>query len=37
VTNPFEFECPICGESFGSEVVELAKHMGDEHDPSRSE
>jgi len=37
VINPFEFECPIFGEIFGSEVIELVKHMGDEHDPSRSE
>lgn len=37
MTNQFDFECPICGEAFGSEVIELAKHIGDEHDPSRSE
>lgn len=35
--NPFEFECPFCGEEFGSEVINLAKHIGDEHDPSRKE
>jgi len=33
----YQFECPICGEEFGSEVIELAKHIGSEHDPSRSE
>ena len=36
MTNEFEFECPICGEEFGKEVIDLAKHIGDEHDPSRS-
>jgi len=37
MANQFEFECSICGEEFGNEVIELAKHIGDEHDPSRSE
>ncbi len=36
VSNQYEFQCPFCGEDFGSEVIDLAKHIGKEHDPSRS-
>ena len=36
MSNQYEFECPFCGEDFGSEVIDLAKHIGKEHDPSRS-
>jgi len=36
VSNQFEFECPFCGKDFGHEVIDLAKHIGKQHDPSRS-
>lgn len=36
VSNQYEFQCPICGDDFGTEVIELAKHIGEVHDPSRS-
>lgn len=35
MSNEFEFDCPICGEEFGNKVIELATHIGKEHDPSR--
>lgn len=31
------FHCTFCGEDFGEEIIELARHIGDEHDPVRSE
>jgi len=36
VSNQFEFQCPFCGKDFGTEVIDLAKHIGKKHDPSRS-
>lgn len=31
----FEFYCSYCGKEFGKAVIDLAKHIGDIHDPTR--
>lgn len=31
----FDFFCTYCGKEFGSEVIDLAKHIGEIHDPTR--
>lgn len=36
MSTQFEFDCMYCGEKFGDDVIELAKHIGREHDPVRS-
>lgn len=36
MSNQYEFHCKYCGKEFGSEVIDLAKHIGKEHDPTRS-
>jgi hypothetical protein len=36
MSNQFEFQCPFCGMDFGMEVIDLAKHIGQKHDPPRS-
>ena len=36
MSNQYEFECQFCDEDFGSDVIELAKHIEKEHDPARS-
>jgi hypothetical protein len=36
VSNQFEFQCPFCGKDFGNEVIDMARHIGKQHDPSRS-
>ena len=36
MSNQYEFQCPFCGKDFGSEVIDMAKHIGKLHDPSRS-
>lgn len=33
--NSFEFHCMFCGKDFGSDVINLAKHIGKIHDPTR--
>ena len=35
--DQFEFDCMYCGKEFGDDVIELALHIGKEHDPVRSE
>lgn len=35
-SHKFEFDCVYCGKEFGDDVIELAKHIGKEHDPVRS-
>lgn len=36
MSNQCNFECTYCGLEFGSEVIELALHIGKVHDPPRS-
>ncbi len=35
MTEKFDFDCPFCGKDFGSEVIDLARHIGEIHDPPR--
>ena len=37
MSDQFEFDCMYCGKEFGCDVIELAVHIGKEHDPVRSE
>ncbi len=36
VSNQYEFHCVYCGKEFGDDVIELARHIGREHDPTRN-
>lgn len=36
MSSQYNFECVYCGLEFGSEVIELALHIGKVHDPPRS-
>ena len=36
MSSQFEFDCIYCGKEFGDDVIELAKHIGKEHDPVRA-
>lgn len=33
--SAYQFHCTYCGKEFGEKVIELAKHIGAAHDPSR--
>mgnify|MGYP007056079095 CR=1 FL=1 len=37
MSERFEFDCMYCGKEFGEDVIELAVHIGKEHDPVRSD
>lgn len=36
MSKSYEFHCTYCGKEFGEDVIELAKHIGATHDPSRT-
>jgi uncharacterized C2H2 Zn-finger protein len=36
MSNQYEFRCPFCEKNFGSDVIDMAKHIGKQHDPCRS-
>ena len=36
MSSQYNFECTICGLKFGSDVIELALHIGKVHDPPRA-
>jgi hypothetical protein len=29
MSNQYEFRCPFCEKNFGSDVIDMAKHIGD--------
>lgn len=35
MSNTYQFHCTYCGKEFGEDVIELARHIGSIHDPSR--
>lgn len=35
MSNQYEFQCPYCGKDFGNKVIDLATHIGKEHDRFR--
>ncbi|MDH3658173.1 MAG: hypothetical protein OEM77_08580 [Nitrosopumilus sp.] len=35
MSNQYTFDCRFCGKDFGSDVVELALHIGKIHDSPR--
>ena len=36
LSTEFKFECQFCGKEYGSDVVELALHIGRVHDKVRN-
>ena len=36
MSNTYRFQCQFCGKDFGSDVVELALHIGKIHDKPRN-
>lgn len=37
MSNQYTFHCEFCGEDFGTDVVELALHIGNVHDSPRGQ
>ena len=35
MSSQYKFQCAYCGLDFGSDVIELALHIGKVHDPPR--
>jgi hypothetical protein len=35
MNDNLDFYCTYCGKDYGKEVIDLAKHIGKIHDPTR--
>jgi len=36
LSNQYTFQCKLCGKNYGSDVIELALHIGRIHDKPRN-
>ncbi len=36
LSNQYTFQCKFCGKNYGSDVIELALHIGKVHDKPRN-